>query len=251
MSSNKKILLQVGNIVGFIITVIVNALANILPINGKNTGELSDAIPNLFVPAGFIFSIWGVIYVLLGVFSIYQTRNEEYLEKVGIYFIISSAANSAWILAWHYQQIALSLVLMFVIFASLLAIYLRVGIGKEKAEMKEVLGGHLPFSVYIGWITVATVANVTAVLVTYNWDRFGLSETLWTVLVIIVLIVIVSLVLLTRKDIAYSLVAIWASYGIYVKQATNVPEVALTALVAIIVITTVIIVSIILKLKKK
>ena len=109
----------------------------------------------------------------------------------------------------------------------------------------------MPFSVYIGWITVATVANVTAVLVTYNWDRFGLSEVIWTVLVIIVLIIIVSAVLITRKDIAYALVAVWASYGIYVKQATNAPEVALTALIAIIVITAVIIVAIILKVREK
>jgi len=218
--------LQLGNILAVIFTIIVNALANILPIAGKNTGELSDNIPNLFVPAGITFAIWGVIYILIIMFAIYLAKDlfkkekttKPLLEKISFFFILASLANIMWIFLWHYEQIILSLLAMILLFFSLLMIYLRLNIGIEKVTMKEKLFVHIPISVYIGWITVATIANVTAVLVTINWDGFGISEEIWTILVIIIATILTILVLITRKDCQYSAVIIWALIGIYLKR---------------------------------
>ncbi|MFX1235395.1 MAG: hypothetical protein ACFFBY_12680, partial [Promethearchaeota archaeon] len=170
---NKKMILQILNIVSFIAAVIINYLAISLPLGYGTTQELSDAIPNLFVPAGLTFSIWGVIYILLGLFSIYQIRDifksdkieMPYVEKVSVFFIISNLANLTWILLWHYQLVPLSLVAMLIILVMLLLIYLRLKIGKAEVSKIEKWAVHVPFSVYLGWITVATIANVTAVLV--------------------------------------------------------------------------------------
>jgi len=243
-------LLQVGNIIVVILTIIVNGLANILPIGGKNTGELSDNIPNLFVPAGLTFAIWGIIYVLIILFAIYLAKDmfkkekttKPFLEKISFFFILASLANIIWIFLWHYEQILLSLLAMILLFISLLMIYLRLNIGIEKVSMKEKLFVHVPISVYIGWITVATIANVTAVLVTVNWDGFGISEQIWTMLVIIVATIITILILVTKKDYAYSAVIVWALIGIYIKRIADDSiygvqiQIANTALISIIIL---------------
>jgi hypothetical protein len=258
-------LLQLGNIIGAFLTVIVNSLANILPIGGKYTGELSDNIPNLFVPAGITFAIWGVIYILIIIFSIYLARDflkvekttKSYLEKTSYFFIIASIVNILWIFLWHYEQVLLSLLAMILLFASLLAIYLRLNIGIEKVSLKDKLFIHVPISVYIGWITVATIANVTAVLVTINWDGFGLSEELWTILVIVVAIIITILILIKRRDYAYSAVIIWALLGIYLKRITSDPiyglktQIAYISLVGIIIIFVIIVLLTLLQYFKK
>jgi len=216
-------MLKTLNLIAFLATVAVNAMANALPINGKTTGELSDLYPNLFVPAGLTFSIWGLIYLLLAIFAIYQfaapTRNTaDFLQRIGPFFIIASAANIGWIFLWHYQRVSASLVLMLILLASLLAVYLRLGIGTRTASWRDRLLVHLPFSVYLGWITVATVANVTAVLVHVGWNRFGASQELWTVAVLVVAALITLVVLFTRNDLFYALVILWAFLGILIKR---------------------------------
>jgi len=245
-----KPILQISNIIAVIATIIVNALANILPIGGKYTGELSDNIPNLFVPAGITFSIWGVIYILLILFAIYQARDlfrkekieMPYIEQISFLFILVSLFNICWIFLWHYEQVTISLLVMVLLFLSLLGIYLRLDIGRREVSLKEKIMVHVPFSVYIGWITVATIANVTAVLVTVNWDGFGISEEIWTMLVLIIATIITILILATRKDIAYSAVIIWALLGIYIKRIGDDPiygvqtQIANTALLGIIII---------------
>jgi hypothetical protein len=256
---NNKILqlLQVGTIIAVILTIIVNGVANLLPIGGKNTGELSDNIPNLFVPAGITFAIWGIIYVLIILFAIYLAKDifkkekttKPFLEKISFLFILASLANIIWIFLWHYEQIVLSLLAMILLFFSLLMIYLRLNIGIEKVSMREKLFIHVPISVYIGWITVATIANVTAVLVTIGWDGFGISEQIWTILIIIVSAIITILILVTRKDYAYSAVIVWALIGIYIKRAADDPvygiqsQIAYTALIALLVILVIAILS--------
>ena len=243
-------LLQIGNIIAVIITIIVNGLANLLPIGGKNTAELSDNIPNLFVPAGITFAIWGIIYVLIILFAIYLAKDlfkkekttTPFLKKISYFFILASIANIIWIFLWHYEQVLLSLLAMLVLFVSLLLMYLRLNIGKEKVSLKERIFIHVPISVYIGWITVATIANVTAVLVTIGWNGFGISEEIWTILVIVIAAIITILMLIKRKDCAYSAVIIWALIGIYLKRSVVDPiyglqtQIAYTALLGIIMI---------------
>jgi hypothetical protein len=235
MNKNRLVLsLSILNLLGFLGTVVVNALAIILPINNKTIGELSDLYPNLFTPANLTFAIWGLIYVLLAIFVVYQlipsvrrdTQKVYFVQRIGPLFFISCLSNIGWIYAWHYEMVALSLVLMLILFGSLLAIYLRLNIGKSEAPKAEKYLVHLPFSVYLGWITIATIANATALLVNINWNAWGLGEQFWAVAVIIVGIAIALSILFTRKDIFYCLVVDWALLGILLKRlsATTVPE---------------------------
>jgi hypothetical protein len=229
MMNNRLLALSIINLTGYLGTIIVNGLANALPLNNKTTGELSDQYPNLFVPAGLTFSIWGVIYTLLTIFVIYglivaiknNTQKSAFIENIGILFFISSLVNIGWILAWHYEILPLSLVLMLVILGSLIAIYIRLRVGKSDSTQIEKYLVHLPFSVYLGWITIATIANVTALLVYVEWNAFGLGEQFWAVTVIIVGIAIALSVLITRKDIFYCLVVDWALLGILLKRLAD------------------------------
>ncbi|MGO1820195.1 MAG: tryptophan-rich sensory protein, partial [Senegalia sp. (in: firmicutes)] len=181
-----KTWIKVSVIITYIAMIVTNALANILPINGLTTGEVSDSFENLFAPAGLTFSIWGLIYLLLGLYSLYQAglfrdnnRRAKLLNSIGIIFSISSIANAAWIFSWHYKVLSLSILLMLVILISLITIVKKIN--KEKLFMKEKLFISLPFSIYFGWITVATIANITAFLVDIGWNQFGLSEVFWTI----------------------------------------------------------------------
>ena len=212
----------------FIMMVTVNALANILPINGETTGGVSDAYKNLFAPAGITFAIWGVIYIALAAYTIYQTElfqknksnnSVDILEKVGLYFSISSIANSVWIFAWHFHLIPLSMLLMAVILGCLIVI--NQTITKEKLCGREKLFIKLPFSIYFGWITVATIANATTLLVSIGWDGFGISEPIWTVVIIFVGMFIGIATILRNRNFAYGLVIIWAYAGILIKHTSE------------------------------
>ncbi|MFW6137654.1 MAG: hypothetical protein ACOC7U_00640 [Spirochaetota bacterium] len=227
MTTNKsRAFLAVLNLIGYIGMVAVNGLANTLPINNKTTGELSVQYPNLFVPAGLTFSIWGLIYVLLAVFVIYQLvcvfnktdSRAGFMDRIGGLFFVSSVANLGWIFAWHYEVVGGSVIVMLVLLASLVGIYLRLGIGRSGASRTEKYLVHLPFSIYLGWITIATIANITAFLVHIGWNRLGLSEQFWTVLVIIVGIALALIALFYRRDIFYALVVDWALIGILIKR---------------------------------
>ena len=232
-------ILQITNIIGFITVFAVNTLANTLPINGKTTGELSDSYPNLFVPAGYVFAIWGVIYLLLLAFTFYQASSKrkeaQFLTKIGYLFGISCVANIVWIFLWHYELVFLSLITMFALLGSLIMIYLKLDIGRGDPLREERLYVHLPFSIYLGWITVASIANIVAALVSINWAGFGLGEVTWTIIIITVAIILTLLNIETRADINYTLVIIWALGGIMVKQMA-IPSIALTAGVGIIVL---------------
>jgi hypothetical protein len=220
--------LSILNLLSFVSIVIVNYLAVTLPLNNKTTGVLSDQYPNLFVPVGLTFSIWGIIYLLLGIFIVYQlvyafkkdTQNSSFLEKIGILFFVSCLANFTWIFAWHFEMVPLSLFIMLILLISLIMIYQKLNIGRSEASKSEKYLVHLPFSVYLGWITIATIANTTALLVNLNWNRLGLSEPFWTIVVIIIGLVISLMMLFYRKDIFYSLVVDWALLGILIKRLT-------------------------------
>jgi len=250
MNKNRLVLsLSILNLLGFLGTVVVNGLATALPINNRTTGELSDLYPNLFVPAGRTFAIWGLIYVLLAIFVIYplipsvrrDAQKVDFVQRIGPVFFISCLANIGWIFAWHYEMVSLSLVMMLILLGCLIAIYLRLNIGKSEAPKAEKYSVHLPFSVYLGWITIATIANVTALLVNINWNAWGLGEQFWAVAVIIVGIAIALSILFTRKDIFYCLVVDWAILGILLKRlsVTTVPDqsVVVVTIVGLVLIT--------------
>jgi len=222
--------LSILNLAGFIFTVVINGLANALPINGLNTGQLSDMYPNLFVPAGFTFSIWGVIYLWLAIFVIYgvvsafsQDQSKgEWVDRLGPWFLIQAVFNGAWIFAWHHQIIWLSLLLMLGILGSLIMMHRKLAIG-EKAEIPSITYlVRAPISIYLGWITVATVANVTTLLVDAGWQGGGIAEWVWAAIVIVVASGITLLMQFRKGDFFHSMVVLWALFGIYSKRSGDV-----------------------------
>lgn len=229
----------------YVVMIAMNALANALPINGRTTGGVSDAYQNLFAPAGLTFAIWGVIYLLLGAHVLYQlglfhgapvdagtgragdagmaggsaaSPRVALLERVGVLFSLSSLANAAWILAWHYDFIGLSSLLLATMLV-LLILITRTILGAELSSRDRAFV-RLPFSVYFGWITVATIANITVWLVSTGWDGFGLADPTWAVVIIAVGAVIGTAVILHDRDIAYGLVLVWAYLGIWIKHTS-------------------------------
>ncbi len=204
-------------ILSFLFMLLMNGLANGLPLNGKTTGQLSDQYPNLFVPAGITFSIWGIIYLLLLIFiiqkgvEILKNRNSTISFLVILNFIL----NGLWIVSWHYEFLIVSLLIMFSLLGTLAlfnySLYLKKGSFIEKAA----------FGIYFGWICVATIANFTAVLVHFKWSAFGISESIWTMLMIIVGAMIGSFATYTLRNPYIALVIIWAFFGIYLKRSTD------------------------------
>jgi hypothetical protein len=233
-------LLKWANIAAFLITVLVNALANTSMLNGKTTGEISDLYPTLVTPAGYVFAIWGLIYILLSVFVVFQVlpsqKEKDFQKEVGVFFVLSCVCNVVWLFLWQYGYITLSVLPMFALLASLIMVYLRLSVGRPNASLKEKLSVHMPFSVYLGWITVASIADVAAALVSTSWDGFGLSAVTWAIVVIVVALAIALLVAFTRRDIAYSLVILWALVGIAVKQSGNQSIVTTTEISAIVIV---------------
>jgi len=224
----------------FALTVLVNGLAGSITIlNGKLTSEISDANPTLITPAGYVFSIWGVIYILLGIFVVFQAmpsqKGKDFQERIGLLFVLSSLLNIFWLFLLQFEYLSLSVILMFMLLASLIAIYLRLNIGKSKVSLREKLAIHMPFSVYLGWITIASIADVAVTLVSVGWDSFGVNQETWATLIIIIALLITLLVTVTRKDIAYGLVIIWALVGIAMKQSGSQNVVIMAETSAIIV----------------
>jgi len=232
---NKNTLRQNINLLVAIVTITFNGLANALPLNGQNTGQISDRFKVYFVPAGYVFSIWGLIYIGWLAFAIYQLlptqRNNPRLERIGYLFALSGIANMAWLFLWHYEYFVLTVVVMLTLLLLLIAIYLRLQIGKVQVASVELWCVDIPFSVYLGWITVATIANITSLLSYLKWQGWGISPEVWTLIMLTAGVFIASAISLTRGDVAYMLVIIWAFVGIAIKHA-GVPIVAIGAWVA-------------------
>ena len=212
----------------YLAMIATNVLANALPLNGRRTGDVSDAYPSLFTPAGVTFSVWGVIYLLLGAHVLYQlglfrdgpdtAEQTALLNRVGMLFAVSSLANTAWVFAWHYDHIPLSAVLIVVILVCLALISTTLRRANLSGRRRWFIG--VPFSVYFGWTTVAVVANITVLLVSWKWDGLGLSEPTWAVIIVGVAMAIGTVTMVRNRDMAYGLVLIWAFVGILIRQTS-------------------------------
>lgn len=225
-------LYQVLSIIAFIGVIFMNYLANALPLNGKNTGELSDMYPNLFTPAGFTFSIWGVIYIALLVYVIYQARSlfsstaiesDSLVLQIAPWFLLSCLCNMAWIVMWHFEYVVISIVVMLGILYSLYKIVsLLYYEERNYALLRRKVPGinffKIPFGLYFGWIIVATVANATAVLVNFDWDGFGFTPLVWCVVMLIVATLITLITVSRMNNIYIGLSVIWALFGIVYKR---------------------------------
>jgi hypothetical protein len=219
---NKDTFRQILVVLATLATIGVNALASALPLNGQTTGEISDRFDVFFVPAGYVFSIWGLIYLALLAYSVFQAlpaqAQDARLRSIGYLYILSAVANMAWIFLWHYEFFSLSVVAMLALLGLLIAIYLRLDIGHTKVSSAMKWLVHVPFSIYLGWITVATIANITSVLYFLQWNGWGISPEAWTLIMLAAAVIIGAAVSLTRGDVAYAAVLIWAFAGIAVKH---------------------------------
>lgn len=208
-------------------TIIVNGLANSLPLNGQRTGEISDRFDIYFVPDGYVFSIWGLIYLLLIGYTVFQAlpaqRDNPVLDVVGYLYVFSALANIAWLFLWHYEKFPLTLLVMLALLGLLIAIYLRLDIGRAEVPVTFQWLVHLPFSVYLGWISVATIANASQLLDFLGWNGWGISPETWTVIMLGAAAIITGAMLVIRGDVAYGLVMIWAVIGIASKHSDMRP----------------------------
>jgi len=233
---NRDILRQVVVVIALLATLVMNGLANALPLNGLTTGEVSAGFQVYFVPAGYVFSIWGLIYVGLVLYAVYQAlpaqRDNPRLRATGYLFALSCLANITWLFLWHFEFFLLTLVAMVALLLLLIAIYLRLGIGRTAIPVAERWLVQLPFSIYLGWISVATIANVSSVLDYLNWGGWGISPEIWTIIMLLTGVVLVFAMALTRGDLAYGLVIIWAFAGIAIKHV-GTPIVASATWIAV------------------
>ena len=212
----------------FVAMVAVNAAATLLPINGQTTAEVSDSYPNIFAPAGFTFAIWGVIYLLLALYTLYQLGlfrekksklPNDIVMTIAPYFAASSLVNIAWIFSWHYNLIGLSVLLMVTLLGILIALHTKLY--ALDYTPRERLLVRAPFSVYFGWISVATIANVTTYLVYSGWDRLGQTEVFWMILMLVIGAAVGITTTLKRYDCAYGAVFVWAYWGILQKHLSS------------------------------
>jgi translocator protein len=233
---------QILNVVTLIVTLVINWLANALPINNITTAEISDNLPSYFTPAGYAFAIWGLIYLSLLGFAIYQAlpaqRANPHARRIGYLFAFTGLVNSAWILAWHYAtwNYGLSLLLMVILLISLITIYSRLRIGRPETghadrSRADKLLIHFPFSIYMGWITVATIANAANVLNHWGWNGWGIDEPVWSAIMMVTAVIVAAALLFNRANLPYAGVLVWSLLAIYVNYS-DVPVVAATAVVA-------------------
>ena len=219
----RSVLERAGVIAALVLVLTVNWAANALPLGGVRTGEVSALYSSYFTPASITFAIWSVIYAGLLVYAVYQAlperRDEARLTPIGRLFIANCVLNSSWLFAWHYQLLGLSLVLMLCVLATLVLTYRHLG-----SRLDVSLLVRIPFTLYLAWICVATLANASAVQTSLQWNDVLLSHVHWTLAKIALAAAVGTTVCLLRRDPLFVLVLAWAAYGIAIKQVA-VPEV--------------------------
>jgi benzodiazapine receptor len=222
---SKDTVRQIANTLSVVLALTVNILASALPLNGQNTGEISDRFQVFFVPAGYVFAIWLIIYIGWIAFAIYQflpaQKEIPRLQKLGYWFALSGVFNAAWLFCWHYNQFGLSVLVMLALLGTLIASYLKLDVGSTPVSSGEKWAVDVPFSVYLGWVSVATVANITSWLYSINWNGFGIAPQVWAVIMLVVASLVGLGMALTRRDAGYLFVFVWAFAGIAVKQAAE------------------------------
>jgi hypothetical protein len=214
-------------------TVAFNGISQAIPLNNQTSAEIANRfVPNFFLPANYVFSIWGIIYIGIVAYGIYQVlpaqRNNPTLKFIAPWFWVTCFANAIWLVLFHYEQFALSTIAMVILLVSLVVIYLRLH--RSTLSRGEYWAVSVPMSIYFGWITVATVANFTYVLISGSWDGLGISAETWGAIMIIVAGLIGAAIAFTNRDLAYGGVIIWAYFGLYSRHA-DISTVFLPALI--------------------
>ena len=227
---------QVLTLVAILGAIVVNALSNFFPLNGLNVGQLSNTVfaPVLLTPANYAFAIWGVIYLGLIALGIYQLqpirRHHPKLRHSGYRLIIASIAQCAWIYLFLARSFPLSVVAMLVILIALANTYVYINHDRTRISRQEQWFIHAPISLYFGWITVATVVNVTLTLFSFNWHGGGIAPAVWTVVMMAISTAIAATISLKYHDRVYVGVIIWALVAIAIRQMA-IPIIAISGAV--------------------
>jgi hypothetical protein len=239
------VILQILNVIAVITVIVVNSLANILPLNGVTTGLVSDSFPNFFTPAGYVFSIWFIIYLQAIIFVIYQVRKSQreqaYIGQIGIFYFLGGLANIGWIFLFHYSANPINppflygaTVLLLVLFLLLLLIYIRIGIGQTEVPRSQRLAIHLHISVYIAWLSVASIAGIASALNTLLPGLPDPTQWIGTAVMLVIALVLTLLMTYQRREFGFGLVVVWAAIGIAVKHFL-IPVIMYTAIAVAIV----------------
>ena len=231
------ILLPLATLLAILATLSFNILSNFFPPKGANIGEISNTILGgvQITPANYAFAIWGLIYLGLIAYGIYQLRPAQRdvptIRRVDFLLIIACIAQIAWVYLFTMRLFWLSVVAILAILLPLIGAYLQLGTGKKRVSREQKWMANLPFSVYLGWISVATIVNIASALYISGWNGWGISAQGWTAIMLIVGAVIASIVAIQRADIAFTLVFIWAYVAIALRQLDD-PAIWITAVVA-------------------
>ena len=205
-------------------TIAFNGISQSLPIGGRTSADISNTYATYFTPANYAFAIWGVIYLLLFAYSVYQAlpsqRTNPNARRIGWLYVLSCVLNCLWITLFQYDQILISLIVIVGLLLSLIGIYLRLNVGRANVSRADRWLLQLPFSVYLGWLSVATIANVAVLGVAQNWgDLFGIAAPTWAAIMLGVATVVGLLMAITRRDVGYIAVFVWAFLAIVNKQS--------------------------------
>ncbi|MEO1094526.1 MAG: tryptophan-rich sensory protein [Cyanobacteria bacterium J06638_28] len=226
--------LAIATLVAIIGTLLVNSLSNIVPPGGENVGEIANTTLAgvLITPANYAFAIWGLIYIGLIAYGVYQLgrnqRRNATIQRVNGLLIVACVAQIIWIFLFTLKFFALSIIAMLAILIPLVIAYLALGIGQQTAKRSRRWYAHYPFSIYLAWISVATIINVASALYVAGWSG-GLTDTVWTVVMIGVSAVVGMAVILTRRDIPFTLIYLWA-YGAIAARHADIPAIQMSAL---------------------
>ncbi|QUI24321.1 tryptophan-rich sensory protein [Vallitalea pronyensis] len=226
------------NLMGYCFMILVNILASTFTFHGKTTGDISDQYRTLFTPASYTFMIWGLIYLLLLGFVIYglmpDQKKNGYIHAIGYKFLISCLLNGLWLVAWQYEKLWLSLAIMLLLLWTLIRIYKVLGdtCSVKKSDRRWI---NIPFSIYLSWICIATIANVAVVLQWTGWNGLGLSDTVWTCIVIVFALLLALYVSMTNNDLAFMLTAIWGLVGILVKHLGHNTPISITIIAGLVI----------------
>lgn len=241
---------QVATLSAIIAGFVVNVVSNIFPLKGLTIGETSNTLfaNVLIIPANYAFAIWGLIYLGLFTFGIYQFlpnhRYDDDLRKSGYLLVIASVAQIIWVYLFLSQLFALSAIAILLILIPLIAIYFRLGIGKKSVSQTKRWCVHFPISIYLGWISVATIVNIASALYFHRWNGWGISPEIWTAMMLLAAFTIAALMVIQYQDFAYTGVTVWALVAIAIKHwqnslLTSLALIFAIALVAMIIINSV------------
>lgn len=233
---------QIGVVCATIVMIVINTLGDLIPYNGITSREVGDQFEVYFSPSNYTYAIWGLIIAGLIAYSIFQAlpsqKEDPFLRKIGWLYVASCVVNSGWMVFWHYKNFFLTLVVIFILMISLIVIYRQLNIGKEKVRPGMRFFVHLPFSIYLGWITLTMFGNITYFLHSIGWDGLGLDQRIWAVVLIVLSVVMAELIAFNRQDLAFLAVFIWTFAGIAQAQYGISPvfEAACAAIIFILII---------------